>query len=693
MADPRPAALSSSDRIRRTLTLVRRCRRALMRATNEDALLQAVCDAAVTDGGYRFAWVGLAEPDGLQRVFPIALAGHHDGYLENVEIRWADCPTGQGPTGRAIRERRPYWTHFIGNDPAMTPWRDQALRRGYLSSIALPMFTDEGVFGALTVYSGMADAFDTDEVLMLSELAEDLAFGIRHLRTRTAHRTMALVVDQSPTVVVITDLQGNIEYVNPRFTELTGYTLDEVRGKNPRILKSGMTSEEEYQRLWRTIGSGGRWSGEFHQQRKDGSVYLERAIILPMHDASGPIGKYLKVAEDISERTELEGQLRQAQKMEAVGRLAGGIAHDFNNLLTAIQGFTEFAMQDLPHGSPLRADLQEVLSASDRAAHLTRQLLAFGRQTSDRPDLVDVAAVSLQAEAMLRRLIGEHITLHVDIASTVCMAVLEPGQVEQILVNLAVNGRDAMPQGGTLRISVEPVSIDEEFAARHLPLVPGRYVRIEVSDTGVGMDEATRARIFEPFFTTKPSGQGTGLGLSTVYAITRQCNGAIDVISEPGDGSTFRIWLPVVNDHAGVVNAPLQAPTRPTSAETILVVDDDAALCQFTSRVLRQAGFTVLSATSPGEALLTAEQHQGPIHMLLTDIVMPQIRGPELARRLASTRPGIKAGYMTGYADDETMATATEDCGIPLQKPFTRDGLLTAVRRHLGQGPADLTTR
>ncbi|MFN7917837.1 MAG: GAF domain-containing protein [Vicinamibacterales bacterium] len=686
MADPRPAALSSDERIRRALTLVRRCRRALVRANNEDELLQAVCDAAVSDGGYRFAWVGLAEQDGLQRVFPIALAGHHDGYLESVDIRWADVAEGHGPTGTAIRERRPYWTRSIATDPAMQPWRDAALRRGYLSSLAIPMFTDDGVFGALTVYAAVPDAFDADEVLMLSELAEDLAFGIRTLRTRTAHRTMALVVDQIPTVVVITDLQGNIEYVNPRFTELTGYTLDEVKGRNPRILKSGVTSEDEYERLWRTITSGGRWTGEFHQKRKDGSVYLERAIILPMHDASGPIGKYLKVAEDISERTELEGQLRQAQKMEAVGRLAGGIAHDFNNLLTAIQGFTEFAMQDLPHGSPLRSDLMEVLAASDRAAHLTRQLLAFGRRGSDRPDFVDVAAVSQQAEAMLRRLIGEHITLNVDIANTVCMAVLEPGQVEQILVNLAVNGRDAMPQGGTLSISVGPVTIDEEFAARHLPLVPGRYVRIEVRDTGVGMDEATRARVFEPFFTTKPIGHGTGLGLSTVYAITRQCRGAIDVVSAPGAGTTFRIWLPVVNDHADVVNAPLEAPAIVGNADTILVVDDDAALCQFTSRVLRQAGFTVLSATSPGEALLTAEQHKGAVDLLLTDVVMPQIRGPELARRLGATRPGLRVGYMTGYADDEALPDGVD--GVLLQKPFTRDALLANVRRLLRRAHA-----
>ena len=688
VADTRPSDLSHLRRMQRTLRLVQQCRRALLRATNEDDLLQSVCEIAVAEGGYRFAWVGVAEHDEERHVRPAAQAGYSDGYLDTVDVHWSDVPQGRGPTGTAIRERQPYWARSIDTDSAMAPWREHAIKRGYLSSIAIPMSTDEGVYGALTLYSGVRDAFDAEEVELLTELADDLAFGIDTLRTRLAHRTMAQAVEQSPAVVVITDLEGHIEYVNPRFTDLTGYTFDEVKGKNPRILKSGLTSQDEYARLWKTIRSGGRWSGVFHQRRKDGSTYEERASIQPMLDSNGRAIRFLKVAEDISERSSLEQQLRQAQKMEAVGRLAGGIAHDFNNLLTAILGFTELALHGLPTQDPLRGDLQQVLAAGEHAVQLTRQLLAFSRQKSVKPEYIDVAAAVTAAEPMLRRLLGEDVSLQMTATDTTCVAVAEPGQVEQIVVNLVVNARDAMPSGGTVRVSVTPVAIDDTVASTRVDLVPGPYVRIEVTDTGHGMDDVTMARVFEPFFTTKPVGKGTGLGLATVYGIVRQANGAVDVTSAPGAGATFRIWLPLVNEHPAALNAPPERLESGIHSGAILVVDDDNAVCQFASRVLQRAGYEVVCASSPGEALLIAEQQGDRLDLLLADVVMPHMNGRELARRIGQARPHIKVVYMSGYTDDVLLGNALGESELRLvRKPFKADALVRAISAEL-QGRA-----
>jgi len=690
MADTRPSDLPHLHRMQRTLRLVQQCRRALLHATNETDLLKAVCETAVAEGGYPLAWVGIAEQDDKKRVRRAAHAGDDSGYLDSIDVRWDEhVPEGLGPTGYAIRDRKPYWTRSIATDPAWTPWRQLALERGFMSSIALPMATEDGVYGVLSIYASVPDAFDAEEVALLTELAEDLAFGIGTLRTRLAHRLMAHVIEQNPTVVVITDLAGDIEYVNPRFTELTGYSLEEVKGRNSRLLKSGAVSQEEYALLWKTITSGGRWNGTFHQRRKDGSTYEERASIQPVYDSSGRMIRFLKLAEDISELNSLEQQLRQAQKMEAVGRLAGGVAHDFNNLLTAIQGFTELALQGLPDDDPVRPDLEQVLAAGDHASDLTRQLLAFSRQRPMEPQQIDVAAAVRAAVPMLRRLIGEDISLQVNAPEALCVAMAEPGQVEQILVNLVVNARDAMPNGGPLHVSATPVTLNHALASRHADLPSGPYVCLEVRDTGQGMDEATRSHIFEPFFTTKPVGKGTGLGMSTVYGIVKQTNGAIDVSSAPGVGTTVSIWLPLTAGQPGAVTARPEPFESTHGSGTVLVVDDDRAICQFASRVLERAGFNVITALSPGEALLIAEQQGSDLDLLLTDVVMSHMNGRELSRRIAQMLPDLKVCYMSGYTDDVLLQNAVSSGEVQLlRKPFGADTLVRKVRAALDRPSA-----
>ena len=387
-----------------------------------------------------------------------------------------------------------------------------------------------------------------------------------------------------------------------------------------------------------------------------------------------------------SKRQELEGaslkeQLQVAQKMEAVGRLAGGVAHDFNNLLAVILSYADFAGQSLREGDPLRGDIEEIRKAGQRAASLTRQLLAFSRKQVLDPKVLELNRVAADLEKMLRRLIGEDIDLLQVLAPDLGLVKADSGQIEQVIMNLVVNARDAMPSGGKLTIETANVELDEEYAARHVGVKPGSYVLLAVSDTGCGMDAATRQRLFEPFFTTKEKGKGTGLGLSTVYGIVKQSGGNVCVYSEPGKGTTFKTYLPrVLEEQAPMVTTRTQE--RPAvGTETILVVEDEEAVRNLTARILRAAGFKVLVASHGGQALLECEKFPGEIHLLLTDVVMPQMSGPELAARLDKVRPGLRVLYMSGYTDDAivhhgVLAPGTKFIG----KPFNAVDLALKVR-------------
>ncbi len=528
----------------------------------------------------------------------------------------------------------------------------------------------------------------------LFRLAPAVRRELREARNRRAHRRaefelrkMALVVEQIPSVVVITDLEGLIEYVNARFTELTGYTLEEVAGQNPRILKSGFTKAEHYKALWDAVRSGHEWHGRFHQRRKDGTTYEEEATIGPMRDEQGRTTHYLKVGEDVTARHILEQQFRQAQKMEAVGRLAGGIAHDFNNLLTVISGFTEMAMSGLDASNPLRRDLEQVAIAGERGAALTRQLLAFSRKQTLEPQSFVLSKVVREAESMVRRLVGEDVTLDLRAADNDAGSILaEPGQIEQVLMNLVVNARDAMPTGGRLTISTASLQLDAASAAQHVGTEPGLYTMLSIADTGDGMTPEVLSKIFEPFFTTKGSGKGSGLGLSTVYGIVSQLGGTIEVVSTHGQGSRFDVYLPATTPVAGAVTSTGGALLDAAGSETILVVDDEQPVARFAQRMLTAAGYTVLTAHHPGEALVVCEKYTSTIHLVLTDVIMPQMSGRELGDRLAQLRPDLRVLYMSGYTDD--ILSDNDALGADrqmLRKPFTGDLLLRKVREVLDQ--------
>jgi two-component system cell cycle sensor histidine kinase/response regulator CckA len=391
------------------------------------------------------------------------------------------------------------------------------------------------------------------------------------------------------------------------------------------------------------------------------------------------------------ERTEValsksEEQLRQAQKMEAVGSLAGGIAHDFNNLLSVILSYSELLSEDLRPNDPMREDLDEIKGAGLRAVELTRQLLAFSRQQVLVPKIVDLNEIVGGMEKMLRRLIGEDVELVAIAAPSLRRIVVDPGQIEQVIMNLAVNARDAMPQGGQLTIETAEVDLDEGAAAEHEGLERGRHVMLAVSDTGTGMDHATQARIFEPFFTTKDVGKGTGLGLSTVFGITKQSGGAISAASEPGKGTTFTVYFPVADLAVSAQRSSIPPPGRHPlrGSETILLVEDEASVRALARTILRKYGYTVLEAQSGGDALLLCEQHPATIDLLLTDVVMPRMSGRQLAERFAAIRPQMKVLYMSGYTDDAVLRHGVvESTSAFIQKPITPEPLARKLREVL----------
>jgi signal transduction histidine kinase len=398
---------------------------------------------------------------------------------------------------------------------------------------------------------------------------------------------------------------------------------------------------------------------------------------------------YQQVQRAYDELSRTQNQLTQSQKMEAVGRLAGGVAHDFNNLLLVIMGQAHFLLNVPADGDGVRRRAAEIQDAADRAATLTRQLLAFSRRQILRPEVLDLNALVSDATKMLKRLIGEDISLDTVPAVTVGSVRADPGQIEQALMNLVVNARDAMPQGGAITIETADAELDEDFVRRHPGAQPGPYMRVSVSDTGCGMSAEIQSRVFEPFFTTKEPGKGTGLGLSTVYGIVKQHGGYIAVHSAPGQGTAFTIYLPRV-EAAAELPAPLSAATLPRGSERILLVEDESAVLALVHQVLTQAGYTLIEAATPDQALKLSAECDDPIHLLLTDVILPDMSGPKLVQRLAATRPSMKVLYMSGYPEDALGPHGALDAGTAfIQKPFRPEALASKVREVLDQ-PAEL---
>jgi len=572
---------------------------------------------------------------------------------------------------------------------------------GYLLArqIARPILaiTDTAIQVAAGDSTLMAPVLTEDEVGTLARAFNQMTGQLRLLysgmeekvaeleRSERALRLSDEILKQMPDAITLVDLEGNTLRWMGKAEEIFGYTAEEAVGRPINFLQRPGMGEAVTAKIGESIQETGKFLGEIPCVRKDGSeVPIEITATLIFDKEGNPIAS-IGINKDITERKQLEERLRQTQKMEAVGVLAGGVAHDFNNILTAILGYSELLLRDLAPNNPIHQGIEEIQKAGERAASLTRQLLAFSRKQVLQPKTLDLNLAVTDMERMLHRLIGEDIELLTILAPRLGKVMADPGQMDQVIMNLAVNGRDAMPYGGKLTIETKNITLKEDHARQYSGVPPGKYVMLAISDTGQGMDAETQVRIFEPFFTTKEVDKGTGMGLATAHGIIRQSGGYIWVYSEPEQGTTFKIYLPRIEEieEGGQQEHMLAKP--PPGEESILVVEDNQLVRDLAARVLKTEGYTVLTASDGKEGLRVAERHKDPIHLLLTDVVMPSgMSGRDLAERLATTRPTTKILYMSGYTDNAIVHHGVLDHDLEfLQKPFSPDALLRKIREVL----------
>jgi PAS domain S-box-containing protein len=545
-----------------------------------------------------------------------------------------------------------------------------------------PVATEKGSF----VLSSIRDISDRKRI------AEELRRANEELYRRTVEQLgeyrsrLASIIDTSEDAILSKALDGTITSWNKGAERIYGYSAEQVIGKNISMLTPA-DRPDEIPAILRKIARGENIENyESTRVTKDGRHLDVSISVSPLRNAIGEVVGASAIARDITAQKRAEGQLRQSQKMEAIGRLAGGVAHDFNNILGIINACAEFLRDRVTPASEPTVYIENIRKAVDRGTALTRQLLTFSRTTKVQPLVLDLNDRLKDISKLLRPLLGDDIEILIVPRSPSAVVEADPGRLDQIVVNLAVNGRDAMPRGGKLILETFTVNLEEGFADQHQAMTPGKYIVLAVSDTGTGMDEATMARIFEPFFTTKEVGKGTGLGLATVYGIVKQSAGHIFVYSEPGHGTTFKIYMPSA-DHKIVTASPTEVeqvgPKR--QGTTILLVEDDDIMRGLTAQLLKAHNYTVVEASDGKAALEIVESHGAPIDLVLTDVIMRRMGGPELVDRLNATRPGMKVVYMSGYTGEQMANRAVLQPGVTLlEKPFTRTALLNLIHTTLG---------
>jgi two-component system cell cycle sensor histidine kinase/response regulator CckA len=503
-----------------------------------------------------------------------------------------------------------------------------------------------------------------------------------------------LISENAADMIAVVDTNGRRLYNSPSYGKILGYTPEDLRDSSglDMVHKDDRPLVEDAVR--EALDGGASRIIQYRMRHKDGSWRVLESRSSAILDSQGKVATLVIVNRDVSEKKSLEEQFRQAQKMEAIGRLSGGVAHDFNNLLGVIIGYAEFLAERLQAGDALRASADEILKAGKRASSLTRQLLAFSRQQVLDPKVINLNAAVSDMEKLLRRLIGEDVELSTRLDAGLDIVKADQSQLEQVILNLAVNARDAMPEGGKLTIQTENIVMDQDFVRRYpYPVLPGPYVCLSVADTGVGMDADTQARAFEPFFTTKAKGKGTGLGLSTVYGVVKQSGGYIDIWSAPGTGTTFKIYLPRVNEPSASSSPVTASATSFRGNETILLAEDESSLRTLTRHTLELCGYKVLEAKDGIQALSVSSGHPETIDLLLTDVVMPGMGGRDLSTELLRSRPDMKVLFMSGYTGQTAFSQGPINPGSAfLPKPFTREALTRKIREVLdSQVPAPVS--
>lgn len=679
-------------RLNKVITVRSEINRIINQTKNMDELFTQACKIVIDTTQLLLAWIGIIDP-ASSIVVPKAHYGKGTGYLSGIKISSQDIPEGQGPCGTAIRLDCPIISNDIENDNSMNPWKKNALEQGFRSMASFPLHIDGRAAGSLSLYSGEWEYFNDKEVEVLKLIANDISLAMdvieredKNSKIREHMKRLSKVIEQSPSIVVITDKHGSIEYVNKAFILSTLYTYEDVIGKNINILKSGTMSKGEYKRLWGKITQGEEWSGEFCNKRQDGEFYWEYATIIPLKGDDGEIINFVKVAIDMTERRHLENQLRQSQKMEAIGQLTGGVAHDFNNILYAISNYAYLIRLNIekysgayPDSRVLMNYVEGIQSSSERGAKLTQGLLAFSRKQMIHPTQIDINNTILGIEKMLTRLIREDITMKIDVFPQPLNILADGAQIDQILVNLTTNSRDAMPNGGVITISTQKLRYEGEFQYELGEMDKGMYGVITFSDTGSGMIKQIQEKVFEPFFTTKEVGHGTGLGLSTVFGAVRQNNGHINLYSEPGVGTTFKIYFPLIDvDHVEYKHTDKEISIKGTA--TILLAEDEADLKESTKLILEGNGYKVITAEDGGNAVTEFIRHADEIALVILDVIMPKKNGKAVYDEVIKIKPSIKVLFISGYSDDiiAEKGILTDDLYF-ISKPILPDILLKNI--------------
>ena len=667
--------------------MLSRANRAVSRADNATDLFREVCEIAVEVGGFSFAWVGVPRGPTLELA---ASAGIDNGYLSELVISLdPNDERSQGPTGQAYLTGN----YFVVNDLLATsmtaPWHELADRSGFASSASFPI-REEGVVAAvLSVYSREVGFFSSEIVATMSEIMPALSFALdfyneekirREDEERLRLHDRALNAISQGVVITGTGADHEIVYASPSFLRLTGYALTEVVGRNCRFLQGADTDAAAVATMHESIDAGEECTVEILNYRKDGSAFWNRVTVCPVRDAAGRVSHFVGVQTDITAERGFERQLLQAQKLEAIGALAGGIAHDFNNMLLVIRGYSAL-LAGRVDDEEVRELATRIDTAVQRAAEFTRRLLTFGHAQVTRPESEDVNTVVRETMTLLERIIGHDIALSVDLNDALPPIMIDRAQMEQALLNLVANARDAMPGGGTLVVTTSLADLGEGYSAVHAGVRPGPYVLLEVTDDGEGMDDFTQTHVFEPFFTTKE--QGTGLGLSTVYGFVRQSGGHVAFHSERGRGTTFKLYFPV---NADPRPRPRPRPkdvsvTTLEGDETILLVEDVEEARNLVARYLEGLGYTVISAANGSSALDAVQARSGPIDILLTDIVMPQLNGHALAERLVRLHPEVRIVFTSGFPSSEVI-DVDDFAGrsVFIEKPYLLEDVARAVR-------------
>jgi len=685
--------ISERKNIEKELRLLHRLTRSIVSSKDFRAALQVVLEQICSEIGWDFGEAWIPRPNGsvLEDSEVCYLSTENLRRFKSESAKFTFTP-GSGLPGRVWSSKQPEWIQDASNQPETFFLRSRIAKElGIKTACGIPISAENEVLAVVAFYATTIQPQSQQLEEFLTTVASQLGLVMKQKRIEEEIRSrnielalMKQVMEQTVESIIITDTEGVIVYVNPAFERVTGYSQDEAVGHTPGILRSGEHDITFFQELWRTIKAGEIWQGQIINKNKSGTRYVDKVTIIPVRDENGKIVHYAGIQQDVTRDLQTEEQYRQMQKMDAIGQLTAGIAHDFNNILTAINGYAELLQMRFPQEDPVQPFLNNILYSGERATNLIQQLLAFSRRQVIEPKVLNLKVVIEDMSEMLRHMIGEHIRLKTVIAPELWPVKVDPTQIEQVITNLAVNARDAMPDGGQMTLEAANAVLDENYVSSHLDARPGDYVMLSVSDSGCGMNKETLVRIFEPFFTTKEVGKGTGLGLASVYGIVKQNRGNIWVYSEEGKGTTFRIYLPRTVEPLQELPKSASGMELPKGSETILLAEDDDRVRHLAVQILEAHGYRVLEASNGEEAVQLSNRHFGEIRLLLTDVMMPGMSGKTLSEHLRKLRPGIKVLFVSGYSADMMGLQIIRAGRSPfLQKPFSTAQLVCRVREVL----------